>query len=111
MRKAILALTLLAPLLLANIHTVATISGSSSAVAIVPGSVARASWIQCVAPSTNASTVQFGDSTVSATVGLPIAAGGGYNTPSCPNCIYNPGATYVYVASGDNVYCAWGDGQ
>jgi hypothetical protein len=111
MRKLLLALAILAPLIWANIHTVATISGASSAVAIVPGSVARAAWIQCVAPSANTNNVYFGDSTVSATVGLPIAPGGGYSTPTCANCIYSPGNTYVYVSSGDTAACAWGDGQ
>lgn len=102
---------LLAVVCWANIHTVATISGTSSAVAIIPGSTARAGWIQCIAPSSNTNPVYFGDSTVSGATGLPIAPGGGYNTPTCPNCIYNPGATFVYVSSGDKASCAWGDGQ
>ncbi len=69
----------------ANIHTVATISGANAAVAVVPGLTTRAAWIQCVAPTTNTNPVYFGDSTVTSSRGIPIAPGGGYNTPTCAN--------------------------
>ena len=115
MRKLILALTLAAPLGMANLHPIPWITGSGAAVQIcasIPTAcAARAAWIQVITPSTNAATVQFGDSTVSTTAGLPIAAGAGYNTPTCPNCIYTLGSHWVYVANGDKVYLAWGDGQ
>ena len=93
----------------ANIHTIATISGSGAKVQISTDSQTRAKWIQVIADSGNSAKVFFGDSTVSATTGLPIAAGAGYNTPACQSCVYTLSATYVYVGSGDKVYVAFGD--
>jgi hypothetical protein len=108
MRKIFLALALLAPILLGNIHTVATITGAGAAVAIVPGAQYRAAYIQCVAPSTNTNNVYFGDSTVTSTSGIPIAPGGGYNTP-VTGTPYSLSATYVYISNSDVANCAWGD--
>lgn len=92
-----------------GIHNVATINGTSSAVAIVAGSPDQAKWIQVIAPSGNSSTVRFGDSTTSATVGLPIVAGAGYNTPPCDSCVYPLSGTFIYVATGDTASVSWGN--
>lgn len=93
----------------ANVHTLATITGAGAAVQISTDTTTRATWIQIITPSSNAAAVMFGDSTTSATRGLAIAAGGGYNTPTCGTCTYTLAATYVYVANGDKVYVAFGD--
>lgn len=93
-----------------DIHTIADITGTGATVQIATTST-RASWIQIIAPSTNSAVVRFGDSTVSVTRGLPIAAGGGYCTLiEVPNQRgYNLSLTYVYVAVGDKASIAWGD--
>ena len=91
-----------------NVSNLTPIAGSSATVRIST-STARANWIQIISPSTNANTIMFGDSTTSATTGLPIAPGGGYNTPTCPNCLYTPNAHYVYVVTGDTAYLAFGN--
>lgn len=90
-----------------GINTLADISGSSSPVALGTSSQ-NALWIQCIAPSTNTNAVRFGDSTVSSTRGLPIAPGGGYNTPAMQGRGYSLANTYVYVATGDKLSCAYG---
>lgn len=91
-----------------NVANLAPIAGSGATVQIST-SVARANWIQVIAPSTNVANVNFGDSTTTITTGLPIAPGGGYNTPTCDDCIYTPAAHYVYVANGDKAYVAFGN--
>jgi|GEM_PF-5754579 len=101
-------LLLIAGLAFPNISTLATITGSGVAVPIGAGS-ARSFWVQCIAPATNSANVMFGDSTVTATRGLPIAPGAGYSTPTCEHCIYSPSTTWVYVASGDTIACAVGN--
>src|SRR5689334_3478682 len=85
----------------ANIHTVATFTGTAAKVCISTDTTTRAKWIQVVTPAANSAVVRFGDSTVSATTGLPIAAGAGYNTPACESCIYQLAATCMYIANGD----------
>jgi hypothetical protein len=91
-----------------NVVNLAPITGAGATVAI-SSSAARANWIQVIAPSGNASNVMFGDSTTTATTGLPIAPGAGYNTPTCANCVYTPSAHFVYVANGDKAYLAFGN--
>jgi hypothetical protein len=102
---ALLAIFLVLPAL-ADLHTLADISGSSAAVALASSST-RVSWIQCIAPSGNMNVARFGDSTVSSSRGFPIAAGGGYNTPVGP--AYDLAATYVYVVTGDKLSCGFGN--
>ena len=90
-----------------SVVNLAPITGTGATVAI-SSSNARASWIQVIAPSTNAANVMFGDSTTTISTGLPIAAGAGYSTPTCPSCVYTPSAHYVYLANGDKAYLAFG---
>jgi hypothetical protein len=91
-----------------NVANLPPISGSNATVKIST-STARANWIQIITPSANTNSVMFGDSTTTATTGLPIAPGGGYNTPTCANCLYTPAAHFVYVSSGDKAYAAFGN--
>lgn len=108
MKRLLLLLALLFPCS-GNIHTIATITGTGETVALSTSTTTRAKWIQIITPSTNSAAVYFGDSTVTATTGLPIAAGAGYNTPACESCTYTLSATYVYIANGDKAYVAFGD--
>lgn len=91
-----------------NVHPLAEITGTGAAVQ-VSTSPARAKWIQIIADKGNSAEVWFGDSTVAIGVGLKIPAGGGYNTPTCDQCIYTPAAHWIYIANGDKVTLAWGD--
>src|SRR6266702_1977275 len=109
MKRIFFAVLLLLLPVNAGIHTIATITGANAAVAISTDSTARASWVQVIAGSSNSGSVMFGDSTVSSTQGLPIAAGGGYNTPACNTCVYTLNAVYVYVWTGDKAYVACGN--
>lgn len=67
--------------------------------------------IQIIAPSGNAAVVRIGDSTTSATKGLPVAAGGGLFMPpldsdqreSVQQHLYNLSAFYYYAASSDKL--------
>lgn len=107
--RLVLSLLLCAGFVRPNINTLATISGTGAAVQISTDTQTRATWIQVYAPVTNVSNVMFGDSQTSATRGLPVTPGNGYNTPTCSTCVYTLGATYVYVASGDKAYIAFGN--
>ena len=92
------------------VHNLTPISGAGATVPITTSSCAvRADWIQVLAPSGNSAVVWFGDSTTSGSSGLPIAAGGGYNTPVVPGSPYNLCNHYVYVANGDTAYVAYGN--
>ncbi len=93
----------------ANLHTIATITGAGATVQISTDIQTRAKWVQVIADSTNGAKIYFGDSTVTATRGLPIAAGGGYNTPTCDTCIYTLSTLYAYIGSGDKLYVSFGD--
>ena len=90
-----------------NVHPLPKITGSSTQVQLSTVAIS-CKWIQVIAPSGNTNSVFFGDSTTSATVGLPIAPGGGYNTPTCDSCTYVLSGAYVYVSSGDSAYVAYG---
>ncbi len=92
-----------------TLHPIAEITGTGAAVAISTDSSSRPAWVQVIAPAGNSAVVRFGDSTTSATMGLPIAAGGGYNTPVCSSCVYTLSTLYVYVANGDKADVAWGN--
>ena len=110
MKRILVLLCLLASFCATGeIITVATITGTGAKVALSTNVKTRAAWIQIIADSGNSAKVFFGDSTVSATNGLPIAAGAGYNTPACSSCIYTPAATYIYISNGDKAYVAFGN--
>ena len=106
---AVLTLLVLVSAAKPNLHSIAEITGSGATVAISTDGSTRASWIQIIAPSGNSAVVRFGDSTVTSSIGLPVAPGGGYNTPACSACIYTLSQHYVYVANGDKVDVAWGN--
>lgn len=108
MKRFVLLLALLLPCA-ANVHNLATITGTGATVQISTDITTRATWIQVIAPSSNSAVVYFGDSTVTATRGLPIAAGGGYNTPPCSSCVYTLAAHYAYIANGDKINVAFGN--
>lgn len=96
----------------ANVNTLKDIVGTGATVQISNNASARPMWVQLVTKSGvggNTADVRFGDSTTSATVGLPIPPGGGYNTPVCSACSYTLSGMYVYVAVGDKVSIAWGN--
>ncbi len=107
--KRLLALLIFLLPCQANLHTIATITGTATTVQISTDALTRAKWVQVIADSGNGAKVFFGDSTVTATRGLPIAAGGGYSTPSCDSCIYTLSTMYAYLAQGDKIYVAFGD--
>lgn len=70
-----------------------------------PGTVR---FIQFVAPASNTGTVRVGDSKITTTRGIPLAAGAGYNTPtwcsgSINDCKTYTAAWYFLVQSGDKV--------
>ncbi len=108
MKRLLLLLFLLLPCV-ADVHTIATITGSGATVAISTDTTTRAVWIQVIADSGNGAKIFFGDSTVTATRGLPIAAGAGYNTPTCSTCVYTLASHYAYIANGDKLYVAFGN--
>jgi hypothetical protein len=96
--------------------TMADITGSAAAVQIstdCPATTPSCSattqidYIQIIADKSNSAVVRFGDSTVSSTVGLPIAAGGGYTTLFHLGSPYTLGNFYVYIASMDVVHVAY----
>lgn len=107
-RFALLALALI-PAYGAFLASFAEVTGTGAAVALTTNTQTLCSYIQIIAPAANSAVVRFGDSTVSATVGLPIAAGGGYNTPVIPGSKYAMSAQYVYVANNDKVDFACGN--
>ncbi len=70
-----------------------------------PGTVR---FIQFVAPASNTGTVRVGDSKISTTRGIPLAAGAGHNAPtvcsgSINDCKTYTAAWYFLVAAGDKV--------
>lgn len=91
-----------------------TITGAATAAQFSANGQAR--WCLVFAPSSNVSTVQFGPSTVTATVGVPISPGQSMFLPtlaadtreSTGQHLYLLSAWYVYVASGDKavIQCA-----
>lgn len=93
----------------------ADVSGSSTAVQIATSGTAR--WIQVIAPAANSNVVRCGDSTVTATRGLPIAAGGGFMFPTIPpdtrqavnQHYYSLSTVYCFISSGDKASFAWGN--
>lgn len=97
------------------VTTAAEVTGTAAAVQISSSGNAR--WIQVIAPSTNSAVIRCGDSNVSATRGLPIAAGGGFMFPGMPfnpnlnsmQNYYSLANVYCYIANGDKADFAWGN--
>lgn len=93
----------------------ADVTGAAAAVQASASGTAR--WIQVIAPSGNSAVIRCGGSTVSATVGAPVAAGGGFFFPAMPvderqavnQHYYNLASIYCYVGSGDKVNFLWGN--
>lgn len=91
----------------------AQVTGSGAAVH--PAASGTARWIQVNAITGNSATVNCGGSTVSTTVGVPIAAGGGMFFPPMPfdsrlslnQSYYSLATVFCYVANGDKVNFTW----
>ncbi len=86
-------------------HTL-TITGNNTAQTIST-SAGSASYVCFVAPATNGSVSMLGDSTTSATVGMPISAGAGFCPPFMGLGAYSLGSFKAYVASGDKLSVTW----
>ncbi len=90
----------------AVVHTL-TITGNNTA-QTVSTTVTSAHWVQFVAPAANSGTSRVGDTTVTSTVGIPLAPGAGMMLPA-----YQSGGTYslgqlkAYVATGDTLSVTW----
>lgn len=92
----------------------ADVTGTGAAVQASTSGSAR--WVQVIAPSTNGAVIRCGGTTVSATVGAPVAAGGGLFFPAVPvdsrlstsQFYYNLANIRCYVGSGDKVNFSWG---
>lgn len=89
-----------------SIVTIADISGDGAAHAIGTGG---AQWIQFIAPSGNSSVVRVGDSSITTSRGVPVAAGGGMFMPTIPpksdsiDRSYDLSTIYYLVQSGDKL--------
>lgn len=93
----------------------ADITGTGAAVQVSATGTAR--WVQIIAPAANGAVIRCGGSTASATVGAPVAAGGGLFYPvmavdsrqAVNQHYYNLAGLYCYVANGDKVNFSWGN--
>lgn len=91
------------------------VTGTGAAVQIATSGTAR--WVQVLAVTGNAATVNCGDSNVSTTRGILIAAGGGFMFPQISpdqrqnvnQRYYSLSTLYCYVANGDKVNFVWGN--
>lgn len=84
----------------------AELTGNSAAQVVA--AVGEALWVLFVAPSGNSGVVRVGDSNVSATRGIPIAAGTGFMLPFSQGLIgYDLSKLYWYAASPDKVNIIW----
>ena len=89
--------------------TLPDITGTGAVVTLSTNAI-RVQWVQIISDSTNAAAMRFGEcSVVSATRGLKIAAGGGYNTPVVLADPYVLSQLCLYVANGDKAYVACGN--
>ena len=86
-------------------HTL-TITGNNTAQTIST-SAGSASYVCFVAPAANAAVSMIGDSTTSATVGMPISAGAGFCPPFMGIGAYSLGSFKAYVATGDKLSVTW----
>ena len=107
---ALLALVPFVPSSRASAPNLITISGTGAVVQLSTTDQ-QASSVQFVAPSGNAGTARIGGSTVSSTVGEPLAAGAGQYFPPRWQGGYSLNTWYVYVANGDKVIVLWVDEQ
>ena len=97
------------------VTSAAQVTGTGAAVQLASSGTAR--WIQVLAPTTNSATVNCGDSSVSTTRGILIAAGGGFMFPQIApderqavnQRYYSLSTTYCYVANGDKMNVIWGN--
>lgn len=93
--------------------TIAEVTGAGAAVQFA--TAGRARWVQVIALSTNGAVIRCGDSNVSSTRGLPVAAGGGFMFPaitvdtreSTAQHFYDLSSLYCYVANGDKIDIAY----
>ena len=100
---------------LITVTSAAQVTGSGAAVAVAASGTAR--WIQVLAVTGNSATVNCGDTNVSTTRGILIAAGGGFLFPPMPpdprlstnQNYYSLAAVKCYVANGDKVNFLWGN--
>lgn len=109
MKRFLVLLLLLALCATANIHTIATITGTGAAVQVSTNVTTKCTWIQVTADSGNSANVFVGDSTVTSSRGQPVTKGNFYVTPTCDHCVYTLAATWVYIGNGDKIYVAYGD--
>jgi hypothetical protein len=97
----------------ATVVSAADITGDGNVHALAAGS---ARWVQIVCASTNGAVVRVGDSAISATRGIPIAAGAGFMLPPIPPAptmraqdqYYQMGTIYYRAANGDKISVVWG---
>jgi len=91
----------------------ADITGTAATVQLVPaGGGARTLLINAL--TTNTAVARCGDSTVTASRGTPVAAGGALSygtintqTNDPQQSLYNLASFYCYIASGDKVAVQW----
>ena len=90
-------------------QNLADITGSNATAALSPTNI-TARWVQFIV--TGAGTVRIGQSNVSATLGLPIPAGGGMFLPvqtadGQSTSPYGLGGIYAYVPTGATLSVAY----
>lgn len=91
----------------------ADVTGANAAVQAASTGFAR--YVDAFAPSGNGAVIRCGSSTVSATVGKPVAAGGAYHWQAMPadqrystsQNLYSLSTLYCYVSTGDKVNFSW----
>jgi hypothetical protein len=96
--------------------TMADITGDNAAHKLQASGSAK--WVQFVAQSSNTGTARVGDSTCSATRGIPLAASTGFMFPPIPSTpgqavpgaqLYDLASIYYYAATGDKLSVTWGN--
>jgi hypothetical protein len=94
--------------------SVSDYTGTAATIQLFPaGGGAR--WVQLIAPTGNAATVRWGDSTTSVSKGGMIAAGGAMFLPPLSNDdressyvhLYDLSKLYAYIATGDKLTVIW----
>ena len=115
-RLLILAMVALALGAQTRVNTVAEITGSNAAVQI--NTTGSAVWVAIMANATNSTTncsttsmsacPRVGDSSVSATRGVPLLPGAsGFYPVPLPNPGYSLAQLYVYIPTGDKINVLW----
>src|SRR5258708_6774484 len=91
----------------AAVHTL-TITGNNTAQTISTTNTSGAHWVQFVAPAANSGTSRVGDTTVTSTIGIPLAPGSGMMFPAFQSGgTYSLGQLKAYVATGDTLSVTW----